>query len=541
MFAVADGRELGEPAAGNEQRRCRVPEPERRKPLELAAEIEREVGSPRDDGVDRGHGLEVVLGEHHGGLLGEGFGERVDVLLRNREAGSRTVAAPAPEQAGAGAERGVQVEGGDRPAGSLPVAVGACDEDDWAVVALDEPRGDDPDHALVPVGAGDGVGMPGALLGRPGLDLGHGLAEDPALDGLALPVQLLERGGEPARLRLVLGEEQLERLPRVPEASGSVQAGREPEADGPGVDRRRIDSRALHERAQTGLRGARKGAQPRDGKRSVLVDERDDVGDRRERDEVEMTPRNLGVEAEQGLAQLVDDSGSAELRERVLGRASGDDRTVGQRLARPVMVGDDDVEPAFSRLGDLGDRRDPAVDGEDEPTALLRESGQRLAADAVALVEAARQVPGDLGAELAQEEDGEGGGGDPVHVVVAVDADPPARLHGGADLRARGVHVAEQGGIVRGLLAVEEVACRGRVGVAAADQHAGRQLGDPERADEPGLVVRRAVGECPGAFVHVQPSYGGGRTESASAAGRTGQSNLDRRASVTEPRPTRHR
>ena len=128
-----------------------------------------------------------------------------------------------------------------------------------------------------------------------------------------------------------------------------------------------------------------------------------------------------------------------------------------------------------------------------------------------------------------------------VHVVVAVDADPPARLHGSADLRARGVHVAEQEGIVRRLLAVEEVARRGRVGVAAADEHAGRQLGDPERADEPGLVVRRAVGECPGAFVHVQPSYGGGRTESASAAGRTGQSNLNRRASVTEPRPTRHR
>src|SRR6185312_13454491 len=255
--------------------------------------------------------------------------------------------APPPEQLGARTERAVQVERGDRAAGPLPVAVRARDEDDGAVIALDEPRGDDADHALVPVGPGYGVGPAGALLGRPRLDLGHGLAEDPAFDGLALAVQLFERVGKPARFGLVLGEEQLEGLARVPEAPGRVQARREAEADGPGVDRGRIDTGALHEGAQTWLARAREGAQPGDGERSVLVDERDDVGDRRERHEVEMTPRNLRVDAEEGLSQLVDDSGAAELGKWVLGRASGDDRTVGQRLGRPVMVRDDDVEAAF--------------------------------------------------------------------------------------------------------------------------------------------------------------------------------------------------
>ena len=66
------------------------------------------------------------------------------------------------------------------------------------------------------------------------------------------------------------------------------------------------------------------------------------------------------------------------------------------------MVGDDDLEPARLRRGDLGDGGDPAVDGEQEPAALLREPRDRLARDAVALLEAARQVPVDLGAELAQ-------------------------------------------------------------------------------------------------------------------------------------------
>ena len=54
------------------------------------------------------------------------------------------------------------------------------------------------------------------------------------------------------------------------------------------------------------------------------------------------------------------------------------------------MVRDDDVEAAFPRLGHLGGGRDPAVDCEDEPAALVGEPGKRLAADAVAFVEATR-------------------------------------------------------------------------------------------------------------------------------------------------------
>src|SRR6185503_8229432 len=197
-----------------------------------------------------------------------------------------------------------------------------------------------------------------------------------------------------------------------------------------------------------------------------------------------MTPRNLRVDAEEGLSQLVDDSGAAELGKWVLGRASGDDRTVGQRLGRPVMVRDDDVEAAFLRLGHLGDGRDPTVHGEDEPAALVGESGERVAADAVALVEATRQMPGDLGAKLPQEEDRERGGGDAVDVVVAVDADPAALLDSGADLRAGSLHVAQQERVVRRLLPVEKTARAGGIGVAAPPEHGGRELRDPELATE---------------------------------------------------------
>ena len=104
-----------------------------------------------------------------------------------------------------------------------------------------------------------------------------------------------------------------------------------------------------------------------------------------------------------------------------------------------------------------------------------------------------------------------------------MDADPPALLDGCADLGASGFHVAEQKGVVRRLLAVEEAARSRGIRVAAANEHGGRQLGDSELANKPGLGIGRAIGECPGPFVHVRPSYGDGRTESVQAPGRTSQ------------------
>ena len=236
VLPLADCCELGEPAAGREQRRGRVAEPERREPRELAAEVERERRVARDDRVDLGDRLEILLREHLLGMSCEGLGKRLDVLLAQGEAGGGAVAAPALEQVRTSAECGVEVEGRNRAARALPVAVGAGDEDDGAVVPLDKAGGDDPDHALVPVGAGDGVRAPTALLRRPRLDLGHGLAQDPRLDRLALAVQLLERVGETPRLVLVLGEQELERRARVAESARCVEARGEPEADGACVD-----------------------------------------------------------------------------------------------------------------------------------------------------------------------------------------------------------------------------------------------------------------------------------------------------------------
>ena len=109
---------------------------------------------------------------------------------------------------------------------------------------------------------------------------------------------------------------------------------------------------------------------------------------------------------------------------------TGASRRSGSREGRPrpVVVRDDDVEPELAGAGDLLDRRDAAVDGDHEVDAIRREQLDRLDGEAVALLEAARQAPFDVCADLPQGQHGQGRRRDPVHVIVAVDADPLVRL-----------------------------------------------------------------------------------------------------------------
>ena len=112
----------------------------------------------------------------------------------------------------------------------------------------------------------------------------------------------------------ILGEQQLERRLGPAEPPGRVDARREPEADRGLVDRRRIDAGDAHQRLQARLLRLGEPAQPAAGERAVLVDERHDVGDRRQRDHVEVALEERMVGAEQRLGELPDDSGAAEAR-----------------------------------------------------------------------------------------------------------------------------------------------------------------------------------------------------------------------------------
>ena len=138
MLAVSGWRELGQVAAGKQQRHARVAEAERRQTRELPAELQRQLATVHQ-GVDLGHGLQVVVLEAGIGDRAEGLGERLDVLRLDRQACRGRVPTPALEVAGAVAQAVVQVERGDRAARALPVAFGAGDQHHRPLVALDQP------------------------------------------------------------------------------------------------------------------------------------------------------------------------------------------------------------------------------------------------------------------------------------------------------------------------------------------------------------------------------------------------------------------
>ena len=320
VLAVADRRELGEPQPGASRVGAGLPSPNGASRAELRAEVEREIGCrARRRRRSTSRGSRSASSSTARGVSRERLGERVDVLRprsrARRRRGGRPSARAGSEHAPSAAWRSKR---GDRAAGAFPVAVRARDEDDRAVVALDEPRGDDADHALVPVGAGDARRRGGRAARRattrPGRSPRAGSAPSTAwrsrfsssresasrrasVSSSVRSSSSASRGcpSRPAALR--------RGARRKPTAPASTVAGSTPARS--------------HQRAQPGLRGARERAQPGDRERAVLVDERDDVGDRREGDEVEMAARDLGVDAEERLAELVDDAGAAELGERV--------------------------------------------------------------------------------------------------------------------------------------------------------------------------------------------------------------------------------
>jgi hypothetical protein len=155
-----------------------------------------------------------------------------------------------------------------------------------------------------------------------------------------------------------------------PRQAGGVDPRREPESDGRGVDGGGVDPRVLHQRLKAGPLRTGERAQARDREGAVLVEQRDDVGDRGERDQVEI---RRDIDAER-LCELADDAGAAELRERIVRRARRDDWAVRQAGAGAVVVGDDHVEAVRLRSRDLPDCCDPAVDGHQEAAALVGES-----------------------------------------------------------------------------------------------------------------------------------------------------------------------
>ena len=317
----------------------------------------------------------------------------------------------------------MEVIGGDAAARTAAAAL-AVERDHHArpAPALHEPRRHDSHHAGVPV-------LPRhhdralVRLRRAGRLGGE---QDAGLRLLAVAVQEVELARHLAGAGVVVREQQLESGVGALHAAGGVDARPEPEAERVLGQLRGRHATDLHQRAQAGPAGAPERHEPLAHDAPVLAAQRHQVADRGERREVDVLGRLGRVAAgggEQRLAQLQHDARGAQLRAAVVAERRVDDGAVGQLVAWAMVIGDHHVEPCGSGRGHLLDGSDAAVDRDEQLHPAARQPLDRRPGEAVALVEAARQLPHGIGAERAKGPEQHRGGADAVHVVVAEHGD----------------------------------------------------------------------------------------------------------------------
>ena len=242
--------------------------------------------------------------------------------------------------------------------------------------------------------------------------------------------------------------------------------------------------------------------QPLDDEGAVEAGQRHDVGDRRERHEIERGDevRRLAPVPEAGFAQSPVQRDQrhehhargrqmAEAREIVRPVRVDERERLRQRLGSLVVVEHDHVEAEPRRRLERLVAHRPAVDGDDERRAALGEALDRLGVRAVAFRDAVGDMDDRLaaaGAEIFADERRAAGA---VDVVVAEDRDALAPHGGGGEAHGRRLHVAQDEG-------VGHQVAQGRVEIAldrlrrdaAACENPGEELvvaadlGDGERA-----------------------------------------------------------
>ena len=233
---------------------------------------------------------------------------------------------------------------------------------------------------------------------RPCLDLIDGRAEDPVLDRLPVAVQLLEPLREPRRLVRVVGEQELERGLGAAEAPGGVDARREPERDRALVDRRR--DRPGPSASAPRFRAARASFELLQARRSRARGSRRRAVRRRR-----SSPARRGRAGRRGRARRAPARACRRRRCRTApgtGTRDGRVATIGQSgSSSPGRWWSVTITARPSRFASATSSTAvmPQSTVRIEPVALLGQAGHGLAGQPVALLEAARQMPADVGAE----------------------------------------------------------------------------------------------------------------------------------------------
>ena len=368
------------------------------------------------------------------------------------------------------------------------------------VVALGQARGDDPDHPGMPVLAGEHIRS--ALAQRRHLTLG--VEQDARLGVLALVVGAVELGRDLLRADWVLGEHQLETGVGAVHPPHRVQPRRQRERHRALVQLTATRARHGEQRTQARLRRRRQRPQAAAHQRAVLALQRDHVGDRCERHEVEVFVGAIEIPAAwqhgapsglpQAERQLVRNGGRAQVGTGVAAHRRMHDRRPRQRTvgARGVVIADHHLDPQRPREIHLLHRRDATVRGNQQARAAHRQAPDRAGVQPIPVAGTVGQIPVHVGSQRAQDAHQHCGGADPVDVVVAVHRDPHPGAHLGED---------------RGECLVDPLECGGRM-LLIGRQEGPRPLGVGQPAAHQHLRNRPANPQLPFERLHLGCGHG---------------------------------
>ena len=297
-------------------------------------------------------------------------------VRRELAPGGLRVAAMALEEIGARLEGRRELAAGRPPAGGTPRLGAGGDDDGRGAAVFREAAGDQADDADRP---------------RPGDDDGPGrqvrdrrvrLVEDRRGEVAPLAIGRLEPPGELVRGRGVGRQQEVGRRGHVAHPAAGVQARRQGEADALQVHPLRRHAGRGEQGRDAGTRCGAQPGQPEASDGEVLAGDGRHVGDRADDGQVgqvEGGGRATRLAGQEQLRDLEGDAtaGQAGVRVDAVVTMRVDQRHRGGRDRRHVMmVGDDDVDAARRREGDLGDAARAGVDGDDQAAVLRRWRGR---------------------------------------------------------------------------------------------------------------------------------------------------------------------
>ncbi len=354
----------------------------------------------------------------------------------------------------------------------------------------------------MPAVAGQDDGLAGLHVGK----LRLRLLPDLGLDALAAPVELAQLGRERGGLRLVGAHQQAAGLEGLPQTPGGVEARREAEADGRGGEVLRVHAGLPQHGRKAGQRVFLQLSDAAAHQVAVLVHKGHHVRHRPDGNQIRVAFKHRFPVPVAGADELERDAHPGEAGIGVglaLELAVDHGHRVRQGAGLALMVvGDDHVHAEGTGVLGLLHGGDAAVDRDGERHALLAQRFHRAAVQPVALLPAVGDIGEAADAAPAEVIRHEAGGGDPVHVVIAVNGDRLAQADRLLDAGARDGHAAEQQGIVQAFgAALHETVRAARRREAAQRQH-GREQRPVARFQQLRGDGRLTVWNCPFLPIH---------------------------------------